>query len=211
MRFLQARPGDHLMVPFQCETCHFRNLTTNDPVVGHPGHQDCLLHIRRCNLDSFWSRESTTIRVHLREGLRVESTGSLGDRPHDAAPKPLPVQDSLGMRAALALVDRSQDRTGRHETHVQPDTYRKAQTYITNVSQAGIHGLGDRIGAHEAKKVWISQGATHTPWFSQALLGLKRRTGEIVKRDKPVTIGLLLEVLAFLEDEWTHSRARTTH
>lgn len=118
---------------------------------------------------------------------------------------PFPVEDSLGMRAALALVDRSQDRTGRHETYVQPDTYRKAQTYITNVSRAGIHGLGDRIGAHEAKKVWISQGATHTPWFSQALLGLKRRTGEIVKRDKPVTIDLLLEVLAFLEDEWTHS------
>ena len=25
-RFNKARPGDHLMTPFQCELCHFRNI-----------------------------------------------------------------------------------------------------------------------------------------------------------------------------------------
>jgi hypothetical protein len=45
----------------------------------------------------------------------------------------------------------------------------------------------------------------HTPWFSQALIGLKRRTGETVKWDKPITLGLPLDVLACLEDKWTQS------
>ena len=206
MRFLQARPGDHLMVLFQCETCHFRNLTQKNPMASHPGHQDCLLHIRRCNLDSFWSRESSTVRAHLREGPRVKSTGARwGIGPMSPPLGPFPLEDSLGTRAALSLVDRSQDKTGRHETYLQPDTHRKAQTYITNVSWAGIHGLGNQIGAHDTKKVWMSQGATHTLWFSQVLTGLKRRTGETAKRDRPVTISLLLEVLAYLEDKWMHS------
>ena len=166
------------MVPFQCETCHFRNLTKKDPMASHAGHQDCLLHIRRCNLDSFWSRESSTVRAQLREGLGVESTGARwGMGPMTPPLGPFPLEDSVGMRVALSLVDRSQDKTGRHETHVQPDTHRKAQTYITNVSRAGVHGLGDHIRAHDAKKAWMPQGATHTPWFSQAFIGLKRRTG----------------------------------
>ena len=30
-RFLEARNGDHLMVPFQCELCHFRNVYEREP------------------------------------------------------------------------------------------------------------------------------------------------------------------------------------
>lgn len=54
--FLVARDGDHLMVPFECDTCIFwklRNVAPN-PI-------DCLKDklllacIRRVNLDAFWS------------------------------------------------------------------------------------------------------------------------------------------------------------
>ena len=31
MRFLEARNGDHLMVPFQCEVCQFRNIFGREP------------------------------------------------------------------------------------------------------------------------------------------------------------------------------------
>ncbi len=30
-RFVEARNGDHLMVPFQCELCHFRNVYGREP------------------------------------------------------------------------------------------------------------------------------------------------------------------------------------
>lgn len=31
-KFLSARNGDHLMCPFQCGICHFRNLKVRDPL-----------------------------------------------------------------------------------------------------------------------------------------------------------------------------------
>jgi hypothetical protein len=30
-RFKAARAGDYLMIPFQCELCHFRNILGRDP------------------------------------------------------------------------------------------------------------------------------------------------------------------------------------
>ena len=30
-RFFKARPGDMLMVPFQCDICHFRNMLGRKP------------------------------------------------------------------------------------------------------------------------------------------------------------------------------------
>jgi hypothetical protein len=33
-RFMQARNGDNLITPFQCDLCHFRNLLGRDPVEG---------------------------------------------------------------------------------------------------------------------------------------------------------------------------------
>jgi hypothetical protein len=33
-RFGEARPGDHLFCPFQCELCHFRNIQGRSPMMG---------------------------------------------------------------------------------------------------------------------------------------------------------------------------------
>ena len=51
-RHLVARNGDHLMIPFQCELCHFRNLKGCDP---RNVKEDILLirTIRRANVDAF--------------------------------------------------------------------------------------------------------------------------------------------------------------
>ena len=57
-RFQMARNGDHIMLPFQCDLCHFMQLQRRVPL--EPIHQDWLLilAIYRVNLDNFWSRES---------------------------------------------------------------------------------------------------------------------------------------------------------
>jgi hypothetical protein len=34
MRFKSGRNGDHLLCPFQCDLCHFRNIQGRDPVPG---------------------------------------------------------------------------------------------------------------------------------------------------------------------------------
>jgi hypothetical protein len=60
-RFLCARAGDHLMTPFQCETCHVRNMLGRNPRPDKPSDTELKDMIRRANLDSFWSRESSTV------------------------------------------------------------------------------------------------------------------------------------------------------
>ena len=47
-----ARNIDHLLVLFQCDLCHFRNLKQRDPEQGK-GDAFLLRTIRRANLDSF--------------------------------------------------------------------------------------------------------------------------------------------------------------
>jgi len=59
-RYTQARDGDHLLLPFQCDLCVFRNLTCRNPHANSP--DDFLLCcIRRVNLDAMWGREPSTV------------------------------------------------------------------------------------------------------------------------------------------------------
>ena len=190
------------MMTFQCELCHARNILGRDPSYQDPAHQGLLLAIRRANLDAFWSREPKTVRANLREAIRME-TAAKGYGIACMTP-PLgsfPLADSVGMKAALTVLARSLD-PGRHEDFVQPNTYRKAQSVITNISRAGVGGLGEKVGAYSRHKVWISNSATHQNWFSNFMVGIKKRTGSIVKQDKPITIEILQAIESLLEGLW---------
>jgi hypothetical protein len=63
--FMHDRAGDHLMTPFQCELCHFRNIMGRDVLDGV--HEDFKLFeiMRRANLDAFWERASMTVSSNL--------------------------------------------------------------------------------------------------------------------------------------------------
>ena len=71
-RFLHARPGDNLMTPFQCETCHFRNIVGRDPSWDAGLDVEAMMFMRRCSLDAFWAREPTTVWNNLSEASRGE-------------------------------------------------------------------------------------------------------------------------------------------
>ena len=73
-RHLVARNGDHLMIPFQYELYHFRNLKAADP---RRGSEDILLlrTIRRENVDVFCSRKSRTVEATLKEIRKIEVIG----------------------------------------------------------------------------------------------------------------------------------------
>jgi hypothetical protein len=57
-RFLRARVGDHVLCPFQCELCHFKNMQGRSSMKGTGVLNDAetIDLIRRANLDAFWSR-----------------------------------------------------------------------------------------------------------------------------------------------------------
>ena len=78
VRFQVARNGDHLMILFQCELCHFRNLKGLDPGKGDADIR-LLRTIRRATLDAFWAREPSTVEATRRDSKKiVEISQSLG-------------------------------------------------------------------------------------------------------------------------------------
>jgi hypothetical protein len=150
IRFLCARAGDHLMTPFQCEMCHVRNLLGQNPRADKPSNTALKAMICRANLDSVWSRESSTVRSNLKEARRMERTMQKYGLP-SATPSmgPWPLEDSVGMKAAIAVLDRSLDKGGVYDDNVQWDTLRKQMSTVTNISQAGVGGLKNYVGAYE--------------------------------------------------------------
>jgi hypothetical protein len=113
---------------------------------------EILEYIRRAILDSFWSRESSTVAFNLREARRMEL--KVSDRlgmPSITPPMgPFPLNDECGMKAAIAMLDRSLD-PGRYADQVQYGTFRKVRSTITNIIQAGVGGLEDSMGAYATK------------------------------------------------------------
>jgi hypothetical protein len=205
LRFKEARAGDHLMVPFQCELCHFRNITLRDPE-GHSARDNEVLDtVRRANLDAFWIRESTTVSSNLREALRMERmTFRLGLPCVTPLMGPWALTDEVGMLAAIAVLDRSLDK-GNYEETVQWDTFRRTMSTVTNISQAAVGGLENSVGAYEKNRMFISASVTHKFWFSRFMGGVHKRVGQVRKPDRVLTIDIIHAVDRILESAWEHA------
>jgi hypothetical protein len=201
-RFMCARAGDHLMTPFQCETCHVRNMLGRNLRADKRSDLELEEMIRRANLDSFWSREGSTVLNNLKEARRMERTMQKYGLPSTTPSMgPWPLSDTLGMKAAIAVLDRSLDK-GHYETNVQWDTFRKQMSTVTNISQASVGGLENSVGAYERKRMWISNAVSHQFWFSRFMTGIHKRVGQVRKPDKEMSIEVLHVADHLLEDEW---------
>jgi hypothetical protein len=117
---------------------------------------------------------------------------------------PWPLEDSLGMKVAMALLDRSLDK-GIYEETVQWDTFRRTMSAVINISQACVGGLGDYVGAYERNKMFITGVLTHKFWYSRFMLGAHKRVGQIRKPDKEVTIDVIYAADRILEAEWNQA------
>ena len=125
--------------------------------MGTSSDNEALDFIRDANIDAFWGREESTVASNLREGIRMERTMERLGMPSVTPPMgPFPLEDVFGMKMAVAVLDRSLD-PGLYEQNVQWDTFRRLRSGGTNISQAGVSGLSDRVGAFESNKLWISK------------------------------------------------------
>ncbi|KAL7523210.1 hypothetical protein ACHAXR_000074, partial [Thalassiosira sp. AJA248-18] len=167
-------------VPFECDLCHFRNITGRDPVWDDTKDVDTLVAIRRANLDALWAREPGTVGGNLsrarRDYLDATTLYSIKD--------PLPylpthtVEDKLGMKPALITLATTL-RAGVYTRNIQFATARKTCTWYGNVHNAGagydgrlIEGTG---GAGEEEAEFESSSPTRGEWFSRFTRGLKLR------------------------------------
>ncbi len=115
---------------------------------------------------------------------------------------PFPVNDDLGMKAAISILDRSLDK-GTYGPNVQ--WARKLMSGLTNTSQASVRGLGDSVGAYEHQKMWISSVVSHQFWLSRFMVGIHKRVGEVKRQDEAFTIDVLKQIQLILELDWTRS------
>jgi hypothetical protein len=70
-RFLIDRMGDHLMCPFQCNTCHLRNIQKQDPLLTKSEDIKLLKCIQRAKLDALWDKEPSTVGKHFNQATQA--------------------------------------------------------------------------------------------------------------------------------------------
>jgi hypothetical protein len=190
-RFLCAQAGDHLLTPFQCEVCHAGNMLGRNLRVNLAKDRELKEMIRHANLDAFWSRETSTVGSNLKEARRMERTMHKYGLPLTTPPMgPWSMEDTLGMKAAIAVLDRLLN-PGVYEANVQWDTFWKQKSTVTNISQASVGGLGNSVGAYERRQMWISNVVSHQFWSSRFMGGIHKRVGQVRKPDKELSIEVL--------------------
>jgi hypothetical protein len=121
--FYEARNGDSLLTPFQCDLCHFRNILGRGPVPSSFKDSKILAFIRRANFDSTRQREPNTVSANLREAIRMECITDQLDLPSVTPAMGLfPLRNDFEMLAAIAVLDRSLAK-GIHSEYVQGGTF----------------------------------------------------------------------------------------
>jgi hypothetical protein len=66
--YRRGRDGDHLMgVPFECDLCHFCNLTRRNLIWGDPRDEYTITCIRRANLNAMWARAPRTVKANYNQ------------------------------------------------------------------------------------------------------------------------------------------------
>jgi hypothetical protein len=78
---------------------------------------------------------------------------------------PWPLDDVQGMRAAVAVLQKSL-KLGLDGATVQFATTRMARATLTLLHQTCAGGTGNIVGAHDKRRLWISDVPTHSFWFS---------------------------------------------
>jgi hypothetical protein len=200
--FLEARPGDHLFCPFECDGCCFYRLRGELP--NPASHQDrhLLVYIRRANLDAFWARRPGTVQGLVRLfAEQVEIGESFGFDMFEP-PGHFTEGYQSGLKAAIGVLARSQ-KPGRHEAKMKYSAARKARTVHTDIYQASVRGVeGALVLRSERTRQVATEAPTDSAFFTAFMVGLKARIGERRKQDAAISIHVMLAKQALLEAEW---------
>lgn len=198
--FKHARDGDHLLVPFECDTCVYTK------VKGHPPPERVVLRvdelllatIRRAILDSFWSRASTTVRANKNKvRLALELSATMGlDGPYEQGAR-MPAHDHCGYEVALQMLQASR-RPGKHSSeYTQWDTIRQIRTAYSNFSKAATQENSSSLAFADDKG--MAQRLVTDPcsslWFSRFFAGCRRRMGQDWRPNKAVSTELIVAIV----------------
>lgn len=203
LRFREARSGDHLMVPFQCDCCHFFNMQGRSARPNCPVDSLLMKCIRRANLDSMWSRERSTVRNNLLNGRklnRIQEVLGLTWVSHQGT-GPFPSTDLWGMNVAVALLMRSLD-PGKNAKQVQFGTIRQLRSFVSNKAHASADGVGATFMGDAGTGARVTHSVTNSFWFNRFMQGCHRRMGDVWLPDKAVSRYVMRASFELLEEAW---------
>ena len=203
-RYLAGRNGDNLITPFQCDWCHFENLTGRRPSSQDGKDQYLLKSIRRAQLDAFWATEPPTVSKNLSELRRGANIATaLGFKHGMFRPMgPYPIEDTFGMGPAIVMLQLSLN-AGLNDKHVQYNTVRKFRSSYANVYNASISALSGTTMVGGTKRLGVTNCPTHSDWFTRFAKGCHKRMGDNTRPDRAISINIMLEIYRQLEHEWS--------
>lgn len=208
MRFLKARPGDHLMTNFQCDLCHFRNILKRNPSIDLLPKDGILMTcIRRANLDCLWSKETGTVMANQREASRIiRKCKELGLSNSEIFPqKPIfPLKDIQLMGLAASMVHRSLD-PGRNDKFVQFNTVRSMRSCAHNYWKASVNHEQTSVSVKGTTKLISSDAPTNSEWFEKFMKGYHLRVGDVCKPDLAISNELMNALMNEFESDWLNS------
>ena len=198
-RYNHARKGDTLMVPFQCQLCHFRNLKGRNPEVNNDEDYRLLSFIKRANLDAFWSRTSSTVEGNKSQVSKLIEYSFVELLP---ARGPFALKDEFGMGIAVATLLRSLD-PGRNDEFVQYDTTRKFRSAFSNLWQASVHTTQGTVMSEGRNTLRVTTCPSNSFWFQRFMRGFHERVGDLIKQNLGISsaiMSVLMEKIGIMHE-----------
>ena len=202
-KFLQARSGDFIFTPFQCDVCSFRNIQSRSPLPSSQADQRLLAYIRRANLDAIWSRTPGTISGSLVGIRKILKTAELLNMPSPLEDLgPWPVEDIHGLRLAIAILQASQEGGKNSKEYTQYDSIRKISSAFGNHYEASKSAaINTWVLRSDKTKSHFTDSPARSEFFNRFMKGLKHRMGKDVRGDIPIDYRILHKVLIQLMPE----------
>ena len=203
--FEEARNGDNLICPFLCDLCIFHVVRHTEP---NPlSHKDKVLlsHIRRINLDAFWSRSTSTVRGNARVVRRtLEDARGHGMNGPYPDPGPSPNYDICGYEIPVCMITDSL-RSGRYsKSHKQWDTIRRIKSSVSNQEKTVFGDLYQRVVVLEDARGGVQRlfaGRAGSFWLGRFQQGCRLRMGQETRQNQALSTVLVKLVLNYCEEK----------
>jgi len=120
---------------------------------------------------------------------------------------PFPVEDSFGLRTAIAMLVKLLE-PGRHaKTHQQFETIQKLRASYSNMHMSSKSGVGClRTFGGETTKLLLTDLPANSSWFERFALGHLPRMGQDVRQDWAIPVETSHTLLRAFDREWSRAR-----
>jgi hypothetical protein len=204
-KFQEARMGDHLMVPFECDTCVFRKLFSRELTSTTLDDLKAVAIIRHMILDAFWSRATSTVEANAKTIQRgCKLLALIGLEPPYLDPGPLPSFDHCGYGVAAQMLLASQEPGKYSSLYKQFDTIRRFKSAFENQVRASAlaNSKALAIGDSEGKTYQrICSDPCTSIWFSRFITGCRRRMGQDWRPDEALSPQLIQVLFRNLDEK----------